>query len=243
LNRLLAAQERRPSPVAAIPDGLAAIGTLADLKEGIFDVPAESLLAVSQNPHSVGRFQVGRKFTVGDAYLLRYSDMITGITGKTSQIRVTRVDEVNDRVEMNQGKLVLDLMGNIIENAERAADVPEQFLPAELQIGKHWVSLTNTLLKTGNSAGKTMRVQMDVRILARENIRVPAGEFNAFRIEASGWSVGDGRSTKIEIKLWVVPGINMFIRKERIKRHSRGRIETQRIELVAIRQAASGLAD
>jgi len=153
------------------------------------------------------------------------------------------VDEDNDRVEINHGKLIFDLMGNTVENSDNSADVPQQLFPAELQMGKRWTSINNVVVKSGRSTGETSRVEMEVRIWAREKIRVPAGEFNAFRIEASGWSVGGRNTTKIEVKFWVVPGINMFIRRERIKRRGNRLIESKLTELVAIRQAASGLAD
>lgn len=153
------------------------------------------------------------------------------------------MDEDNDRVEINHGKLIFDLMGNTVENSDNSADVPQQLFPAELQMGKRWTSINNVVVKSGRSTGETSRVEMEVRIWAREKIRVPAGEFNAFRIEASGWSVGGRNTTKIEVKFWVVPGINMFIRRERIKRRGNRLIESKLTELVAIRQAASGLAD
>ena len=243
LNRLLAAQEKRQSPSAAKPKDGGASGELADLKEGEAFVPAETLAAVSHNPYSAGRFPLGRKYTVGDFYILRNSDLLTGVVENTFQNRVTRVDEDNDRVEMNHGKLVFDLMGNTVEYRDNKADVPQQFFPVELQVGKRWTSLNSVELKSGRHAGDTKRIEMDVRIQAREKIRVPAGEFNAFRIEASGWSIGMGNSTKIEVKLWVVPGINMFVRRELIKRHGNRLIESRLTELVAIRQAASGLTE
>ncbi len=243
LNRLLASQEKRQRPGAANHKDGRESGELADLAEGEAFVPAETLAAVSHNPYSAGRFPLGRKFTVGDFYILRSSDLLTGVIENTFKNRVTRVDEDNDRVEMNRGKLVFDLMGNTVENNDNTSDVPQQLFPTELQMGKRWTSLNNVVVKSGRFSGQTRRVEMEVRIQAREKIRVPAGEFNAFRIEASGWSVGESNATKIEVKLWVVPGINMFIRRERIKRRGNRLIESKLTELVAIRQATSGLTD
>ena len=243
LNRLLTTQENRQSPSAAKPAEGGAGGESADLAEGEAFVPAETLAAISHNPYSAGRFPLGRKFTVGDFYKLRSSDLLTGVVENTFNNHVTRVDEDNDRVELNNGKLVFDLMGNTIKNRDHTADVPQQLFPAELQIGKRWTSLNNLIMNSGPSTGETKRVEMKVSIQAREKIRVPAGEFNAFRIEASGWSVGERNMTKIEVTLWVAPGINMFIRRERIKRRGNRLVESQLTELVAIRQAASGLTN
>jgi len=213
------------------------------LKDGEAIVPPAVLAAVSHNPFSAGRFPLGRKFTVGDRYAFRNSDLLTGIEERKFRNRVTRVDEDNDRVECNHGKLVLDLMGNTVENIDNKSDVPQQFFPAELQVGKRWTSLQTIELKSGQFAGTIKKVELDVRIPVREIIRVPAGEFNAFRIEAQGWSMGGGRSLKIEVKCWVVPGINFFIRRERIKRRGNKLIETLLTELVAMRQAAVWLPD
>ena len=244
-ERKLQAEQRQAAKVQATAPATAASSAAesADLTEGQAFVPAETLAAVSHNPYSAGRFPLGRKFTVGDFYMLRNSDLLTGVVENTFQNRVTRVDEDNDRVVLNHGKLVFDLMGNTVENRDNTADVPQQLFPAELQVGKRWTSLNSVVAKNGRFAGQTKRVEMEVRIQAREKIRVPAGEFNAFRIEASGWSVGESNSTKIETNLWVVPGINMFIRRERIKRRGNRLIESRLTELVAIRQAASGLMD
>ncbi|MBK8400987.1 MAG: caspase family protein [Propionivibrio sp.] len=242
LNALLGTQGQRQSHSAVKPKRISPGAEQADLAEGEALVPVETLAAVSHNPYSAGRFPLGRKFTVGDSYILRSSDLLTGSVKNTFQNRVTRVDEDNDRVEMNHGKLVVDLMGNAVENRDNVADVPQQLFPAELQVGKRWTSLNNVVMKIGRSAGETKRVTMDVSIQAREKIRVPAGEYNAFRIVASGWSVGDRNATKIEVKLWVVPGINVFIRRERIKQRGNRLVESDLTELVAIRQAASGLA-
>lgn len=242
LNRLLATEEKRRGPVAVKTIVDSASANSADLAEGDSFLPAETLAAVSHNPYSAGRFPLGRKYTTGDRYIMRHSDLRTGIVERTFKDRVTRVDEGNDRVEINHGKLVLDLMGNTVENSDSSADVPQQLFPAELQVGKRWTSLNNVVMKNERSAGETKRVELKVHIQSREMIRVPAGEFNAFRIEAQGWSVGS-MSTKIEVTLWVVPGINMFVRRERIKRRGNQVIESKLTELVAIQQAASGLTD
>ncbi|MDX9995682.1 MAG: hypothetical protein RBS28_10195, partial [Rhodocyclaceae bacterium] len=204
-------------------------------------VPQAALAAVTKNPYSAGRFPLGRKFTVGDRVVMRESDLLTGVAEGEKRFKVTRVDEDNDRVELNQGKLVVDLMGNTVDSPLASSSVPQQLFPAELQVGKRWTALYSVTFKKGPLAGKTNRVELDVRIQARETIRVPAGEYQAFRIEALGWSEGERGSTQVEFRLWAVPGINFPIRSERIKRRGSRLVETKLTELAAIRQAASGL--
>jgi hypothetical protein len=259
LNRLLAAVERRPSQetriaatpapampapgseAAPAPPHSAATAEDKSIATGEAAIPAAALAAVTKNPYSAGRFPLGRKFTVGDLVVMRESDLLTGIAEREFRYKVTRVDEDNDRVEINQGKLVFDLMGNTVESPLYSFSVPPQLFPAELQVGKRWKALYSVTYKKGPLAGMTNRVELDVHIKVRETVRVPAGEYQAFRIEATGWSVGERGSTKIESRFWVVPGINFPVRSERIKRRGNRLTETKLIELAAIRQAASGL--
>lgn len=247
LNRLLVAVERREQRVAtpptAAPSTAAPVPATEDesLAEGEAAVPQAALTAVTSNPYSAGRFPLGRKFTVGDRVVMRESDLLTGVGEGKKRFVVTRVDEENDRVELNQGKLVFDLMGNTLDSPLASSSVPQQFFPAELQVGKRWTILYSLTFKTGPLTGKTNQVELDARIRARETVRVPAGEFLAFRIEADGWSSGERGATRIEFKLWVVPGINFPIRSERIKRRGNRLVETRLTELLAIRQSASGL--
>lgn len=248
LNGLLAAVERRRSqetrvavtPVPAITPP-AATGEDESIAAGEAAIPAAALAAVTKNPYSAGRFPLGRKFTVGDRVVMRESDLLTGVVEGEKRLKVTRVDEDNDRVELNQGKLVVDLMGNTVDSPLASSSVPQQLFPAELQVGKRWTALYSVTFKQGPLAGRTNRVKLDVRIQARETVRVPAGEYQAFRIEATGWSEGERGSTQIEFRLWAVPGINFPVRSERIKRRGNRLIETKLTELAAIRQAASGL--
>jgi hypothetical protein len=264
LNRLLVAIERRdsrapsdqrlpappaPTPAAPVieqpqaPADKPQVSASEDeaISAGEANLPQAVRAAVTVNPYSAGRFPLGRKFSVGDRVVMRESDLLTGIVEGEKRFRVTRVDEDNDRVELNHGKLVLDLMGNTIDSPQASSSMPQQFFPAELQVGQHWTLLYSVTFKKGPFAGKTNQVELDARIRTRETIRVPAGEFQAFRIEATGWSAGERGSTRIEFKLWAVPGINFPIRAERIKRRGNRMIETRLTELVAIRQAAASL--
>jgi hypothetical protein len=73
-------------------------------------------------------------------------------------------------------------------------------------------------------------------VAALEKISVPAGEFQAFRIEADGWNVTLGK--RLERRFWVVPGLNFSIKVERTTRNRRGTwAETDREELVSLHQA------
>jgi hypothetical protein len=243
LDRLLAPVEGHapepsaPAPTAPTPE------EDADTMSGVVLPPALAVATASHNPYSAGRFPLGRKFTVGDSAVLRDSDLLTGIEEAVRRLRVTRVDTDNDRIEINGGKMVLDGMGNIMETPEYVANLPQQFVPAELQVGKRWKARFSLTFKSGRGAGRQADTDLDVRIDARETVRVPAGEFDAFRIEARGWSSGrQGAQVEINLRFWVVPGMNFAVRTERVKKRGNRLIETRLTELLAIRQAVTGLS-
>jgi hypothetical protein len=56
--------------------------------------------------------------------------------------------------------------------------------------------------------------------VARERVRVPAGEFEAFRLEAEGWNKTQG--VRLSIRSWVVPGLNFELKFQVIRHPRRG---------------------
>jgi hypothetical protein len=64
---------------------------------------------------------------------------------------------------------------------------------------------------------------------------VPAGEFDAFKVEGEGRDRETGHQLKMA--LWVVPGLNFAVKREDLKRDGYNRYTyTSRIELVSLRQ-------
>ncbi len=179
------------------------------------------LIAPSANPFSAGSFPLGRIFTLGDRAVLRQSDMMTGIEEETRNARVTRVDLDEDRVEFNQGKMITDLMGNPIKQGQAEYETPVQWTPAVLQVGRKWTAAFR-LSKDGESSN----AYYDLHITRRETISVPAGNFDTFRIEGTGWNTTFGSS--FELVQWVVPGVNFTIKREFTIRSKNGRIRKSR---------------
>ncbi|MFH1873331.1 MAG: caspase family protein [Pseudomonadota bacterium] len=217
------APSQSPQPPAAAP----ASAPMLDISAGIA-VPM--LIAPSANPYSAGRYPLSRVFSVGDAATIRISDILTGIEEQTRHVIVTQVDYDADRVEYNKGTTITDLMGNPIKMGQAEFDTPVQFTPAEFQVGKKWTAAFHRTQR-----GKTSNAYFDMHIAGRETIAVPAGSFDSFRIEGTGWNLTQNQ--QLEIKLWLVPGINFAIRREQIVRNKKGQFrQTERQELVALRQ-------
>ncbi len=195
--------------------------------------PLPAILQSSANPYSAGFYPLGRRYTVGDEATFRESDYLTGVEQRVYTNRVTRVDPHADRVEINRGKGIIDSMGNPLKVGDREFDVPRQQNPAELQVGKKW---TATFIQSMRGSGANS-ISIDYHIARREMVTVPAGTFDAFRVEGRGWSVT--RGTQIEFRQWLVPRLNFPVKREVVSRTRDGRFfETERHELVSLKQYA-----
>jgi uncharacterized caspase-like protein len=204
-----------PSPVAAGAVQVASLGELPPME-------------LAQTPFSKGYSEHHREYKVGDVHRFRVVDGLTK-ADKPLILRVTKVDVDNDRVEFNGGEFASDLMGNTIATARGSFVTPRQFYPAELYVGKRW----QTRFKQNRVSGLVYTYQYDVKVVGRETITVPAGTFEAFKIEARGFNIE--LSATLSRNIWVVPGIPADIAHETIVRLNSGRIEQfDRQELVSL---------
>jgi len=138
------------------------------------------------------------------------------------------VDAQNDRVEFNAGEYVTDLMGNTLKHLTGSFDEPRQFYPAELYVGKRWKSE----FRQARTNGIRYTFRYTLRVVAREKITVPAGTFDAYRIEAEGFNMQ--LSASLSRKIWVVPGISADIASETLVRLRNGSVnQFDRQELVS----------
>jgi hypothetical protein len=202
-----------------------------------FGVTVPPLLGPSANPYSAGHYPLGRNYTVGDRATFRESDLLTGLDQRVYTLRVTGVDQDADRVEINDGRQIWDTMGNPIKRGNTQFDVPQQFSPAELQVGRKW-----TAAFKGTEDGRANSVSFDLHITRRETVSVPAGKFEAFRVEGHGWNWTNGH--RLELTMWLVPGLNFLVKYEHLVRTHRGQlVKTERHELVSLRQQAINRAD
>ena len=184
----------------------------------------------SKNPYSAGRYPLGRKFTVGDMVTNRISDLHTNVETAIRTATITRIDVSADLVELNNGQIQLDTMGNLLARGRAKFKMPLAMTPAEYQLGKRWKASNE---RTRN--GKTDIVVYDVQIVAVERIKVPAGEFDTFRIEADGWNLE--AQGKLKDTFWQVPGLNFAIRMDRLIWGPRGEYRlAERQELVELFQ-------
>lgn len=199
------------------------------------DKPIPALFQPSENPYSAGLYPLGRKFSIGDRASYKVTDSLSGAALRSYTELVTKIDVEADRVEYNMGGNVTDLMGNLIKSGKREFGSPVQFSPAEIQVGKKWTAAFGMILdnKLSNST-------YALHIVRKEKVVVPAGEFEAFRVEGEGWNLTFG--TRLLTTYWLVPGLNFVVKREFTTIRTDGKYNNaERYELVALRQKTTGL--
>lgn len=200
------------------------------------------LLAPSKNPNSAGRYPLARRYSVGDGARFTVTNPGSGDGPTSIRLRVTKVDEAQDRVEINDGRIVWDLMGNTTETVRVQFDLPKQSTPAEFYVGRKWTAAFQaTAVAPGNAerAGRVRAFSIGLAIVARERVQVPAGTFDAFRIQGYGSS----GPLNIEETTWLVPWLNFPVKMERLhyvldRGFGRRQLRSERHELVSARQFA-----
>jgi hypothetical protein len=168
---------------------------------------------------------------VGDEAVYAVLDPFSKVRQGLDRIRITKVDADADRVEINDGASVSDLMGNMLKIGVVVFDAPAQVFPAELQLGRKWTAR----FRRKDSAGYS-ESDIDFQVLRREKVAVPAGQFDAFRIDGRGVGRHARGVSRLEVRIWVVPGLNFSVRREQLVEG--GRAGGEILELVEARQHA-----
>lgn len=208
-----------------------------ELGEGL-EVPA--YFQRDPNPNSAGSYPIDRDFRVGDQARYRAYDEDAAQARRAAR-RVTRVDPEAQVVELNDGRIVTDLSGNLLKHDENEYRVPVQLVPAELQVGRRWSASYRSL-----HGGHEFDEDMGFAIAGRERVTVPAGTFDAFRIEGRSSGVEHqqraGKRSRFarrrEMVAWEVPGLNFPVKEEHTRHRRDGRVEHEVFELVSLVQGA-----
>jgi len=221
LNALMPVVER-PVTAGVAPDN----AKYFELGAGL---PVPDFYGPSKSPHFAGAYPLGRRFTVGDEVSYAVLDPISKVRQSVASGRVTRVDADADRVEMNNGAILLDLMGNLLKFGPTTFDPPHQLAPAELQIGRRWSSRTRK-----REGPHTADTGSELQILRREKVTVPAGEFDAFLVEGRGYVRHARGLSRFEERFWLVPGVNFAIKREWLVDGGRSNGEIR--EMISLKQ-------
>lgn len=177
-------------------------GAMAELAQARLE--RIDLSKVTTQPNQFGEIQTpaSRRFRLGDRYHFVLKDGFTDV----ERIRFTaQVDRVDTEIATYSGlfgpgtKGASTLAGAVIDDGSSTYDPPLVLIPGgEYQVGKHW---SGRAIRTVRS-GQRRWFEYSGRVVDRERITVPAGEFDAYRIEFESLDE-DGERRKTQI--WADP--------------------------------------
>ena len=189
------------------------------------------IVSSPQNPYSKGSARTDTAYRVGDRYSYRISDSLTQVEQGRSTLTVTNI--VGDEVIFNKGGTVTDLLGNYRKWGGNGW-AGSQTVPTEFSVGKRW----STRFQFIDRNGLETPVALDLLVAGRETIKVPAGAFNAFRVEARGWRTGWQVPINWNLKTWYAPdAVRRPVAWEWMNIVRGGWGSTSRGELIAFRQS------
>ena len=188
----------------------------------------------AQNPYTQGSATASTEYRVGDAYSYRAMDLYSKVVGRTFTDTVTAITE--REVIYDEGRLVTDLLGNPVRLKSGNVWSASQIVPLEYSVGRRW----STRFVVQHPTRGEIHSDFDLRIAARERISVPAGTFDAFRIEADGGATSTTGVLRIKITTWMAPAqVRRFVARDDLRTVAGGRVirNAERLELTAFRQA------
>ena len=191
------------------------------------------IVSAKENPYSRGSAVAGTRYSIGDSYTYRVIDLYTRLESQTFTQTVT---QITDReIVFDDGRIVTDLLGNLVRSRDGRKFGPSQFMPLEFAVGKRW----STRFRVSHPKAGELEVNIDLQIAARESIAVPAGTFDAFRLEGNGWSRGAGVNTQVFRRAWYAPDrVRRWIASEDLRKGGGVNvIVSEREELVSFRQS------
>ena len=198
------------------------------------------LVSTEGNPFTRGSVTANTGWRVGDSYTYRITDRgpVSDERGPVFTAVFTVVDVTESEVRFGNGQ-VLDPLGNTLRRPGGRVYTPNQLEPVEYTVGKRW----RTEFRISTPKGAEGTTTMDLRIAARESVTVPAGTFNAFRIEGHG--VFDDRMYRhpeeTRLKKWSAPDrLRMPVALEEIRQRGGNRstrlLQSRRWELLSFRE-------
>lgn len=191
---------------------------------------APSRTSAGVNPFTKGTVQTDTSYSIGDVYTHRRLDRASGAAPIDVTTRVTSISE--DEVVFNNGILVTDLLGNSLSSLRGGTrDRGRQFYIAEYTVGKRWT----TRFGGASAQGKPLVIEYDMKVVSKEAITVPAGTFQAFKVEARG---SNNLGHQLEYVYWVAPElVRRPIVYETLFKNQQGKVlQSERNELVSYRQ-------
>ena len=154
---------------------------------------------------------------VGDHWKFETRDKLTGAVQGTPDYVVTASSDtqIDLRVGRN-GKAVWTPELTALDSTRLSWEPGYRWLNFPLEVGKVWDFKTQWQRKDGSGSGRS---QMDMVVKGYEKVSVRAGEFDAYRIEGTGFMNVEGTAignwnTRIVVKYWYAPAVRATVRFE-----------------------------
>jgi hypothetical protein len=126
------------------------------------------------------------------------------------------VGRIEDGV-VAQGEARISERGEIIRNSIGTVyDPPRPYFPSEgLRVGKKWASRSSFIMKNGTKGW----IEEDRRVLAYEEITIPAGTFKAYKVE---WNAVESTGWRMKSTSWQLPDLGFLLKEQVENRWMRG---------------------
>ncbi len=152
----------------------------------------------------------------GDSYTYRTLDLFSGVEDGRYQWRITGVEP--DRLVFNDGYWITDRLGNDVRLGIGATISGMELFVAEPRVGKTWT----TRYEYTRADGAVFVITADLAVVAQEQVTVPAGTFDTYRVEGGGYihqisGLRQGRTCDrtSAFKIWVAPDrVARFVAEE-----------------------------
>ena len=194
-------------------------GSLAEQAQFRLDQLQRARIQVQPGADGIRPLPSGtQRFAVGDVFRYRRVDGFT--QNATEQVmRVTSLD--GDRVIFNKGGPVFDQMGGVLRNRFGTKDPAHLMAPADIAIGKRWRSAFTNTGRDGTASNNFW----EARVVALEDVVVPAGTFKAYRVERQGEArpANGDAMTFLTATDWIDPRTMLVVRTDiKFRQHGRG---------------------
>lgn len=185
----------------------------------------------AQNPYSKGTARVDTQLKLGDRFSYRHVNLETNQEIRKYTLVVSEITDT--QVIYNNGILITDLIGNPVKLGDGTRYTDAQHHIAEYSLGKRWTARHR--LTRGN--GSTYDSEIEYRVVAKETITLPAGTFEAFRVEGVGWSQGEKFGVNVYNLFWISPEVRRYLAHETRQRFANGKlVKHERYELTGYAQ-------
>ncbi len=150
---------------------------------------------------------------VGDQWKFEQSDRRSGVKEPVIIQRITSISPTQIEGLENEERFVWTNELNIIESPTVLVAGEGKRLAFPLEAGKTWEYQYNFTNKVKAAKG---RWKLDATVVAYEKVKVPAGEFDSFKIEYTGFWHNDtkGKSGRLKMTNWYSPALRTIVRNE-----------------------------